>query len=1249
MCAVGFIGLNCQSDGLPSISTLTQDVKANSGHPTTFTCVVQDNVHTTVTIEIASSSYSPTSTTGGLHPNYVRTHYFNDVSVTDGENVKCIATYSGGTILKTIEATAFVQPVLRDAPLIENIETYQVTVKWNTWQRGVDIGDGPIEKYEVWYKKTSENDYAAYPQVVSSQTVLVVDGLSPYTDYMFAVRTYRPGEGGDGALNPYVRATTKCDSPLGRPNLNQASTVTSSYIQITWETAEADLEPARLRCNEVASYTVYFRINGSNTEYDTIMTDSDDTGVTITELNPCTAYELTMTMDNMAGSGPSSNQLLLTTRSGIPPKVSDLTANVESSSVIRSTWSKPENFSCPLEGYELVFEQVSGYECGDKITFGPKSLTSNMTEHIVDNLYPHTDFSVTVIPFSNSGMGSSSVVIKTTREDEPSMPLNLQTRRVSDTEIKATWNPPKCPNGILISYVIHYWETDKDESTASQVRYILNSDVTTDASKNVYYKIGELMPNTNYTLQVVAENSCCTSIRSNAATADTKPLSSVGSSSAVISGSVVGVLVLVLLVLILSVFVYLRRTGRSLKDIFSKQRDANYENATEISYSCPLDTEESTRIIPVENPYANVETHVQNVSEDDNVTEDEKVPFKPELKPKPAIAPKPDTTVTQIHETATALKPEIQPIKIKDLVAYIKRKNKSETDGFKTEYKLLPPDDVAAYTFSLTDINKPKNRFRNVLAYDRSRVILVDENEDSESDYINASYINGYKKKKAYIATQGPKIWTIADLWKMVWQEKSTCILMATNLNEKNKEKCAKYWPDQPEGEKVYDAISVKNVREEVFVDSMIRTFHVKKVDQGRVREIKQFHFTVWPDMGVPQYPSTVLAFLRRIRAYIPSNAGPLVVHCSAGVGRTGTFITIDSMLEMAEAEGKVDIFNFVYQARQDRMHFVQTSDQYEFIYSAVLEATVYGNTEIETGNLRMKLTELKMKDKATRKSALDKEFRILNEVSSEPIDGECSDGREKENFGKNRYPEIIPIDRCRPLLTTPVDIKGSTDYINASFLTAYTRKDAFLATQMPMSHTIVDFWRMVYDYQANTIVMLNDMDSEEMRRGQYWCDDGIMRYGPFEVEVLETEDIGHIVERSIGLTLYSTKKGGKTVVKRTITHLQLTAWPSDKDIPDSTSIMSEMLTLVEKAQQQSGDNRIAVHCRNGLGRSGVFCAFVAANEKIKMEQIVNVFQAVKTLRDNRPQMVETLAQYEYIYDALLAYLDSFATYANFE
>ncbi|XP_077981240.1 receptor-type tyrosine-protein phosphatase epsilon-like isoform X2 [Glandiceps talaboti] len=908
-------------------------------------------------------------------------------------------------------------------------------------------------------------------------------------------------------------------------------------------------------------------------------------------------------MNNEAGGGPYSN-LVINRTLPTPPKVKDLTVNV-SSSIIRSTWSHPENIhpDCPLEGYEVVYEQISEYDCGPTKKFTSHVFNPDTYEHNVNGLYANTEYSVRVTAFISSVIGTTIVATETTSEAIPSQPLNLETIGLSATEVQATWYPPQCPNGIITTYVLFYWETLKDKATGKQRTYSVDFGIESDDSKYVSDVIDGLNPGTNYTVQVTAGNSCCISARSGAATAGTKPILSPPTSPpvAMMVSGVVGGLVVFILLLVLLGFLYLRRTGKSLSDVFrSKKRTENDESTT-----VTQDTQDCMPIVPVENPYVNVRTVEQEVAMHEEV--EVLQPVKPTLKPKPVLPPKPNTTVMDNTADVAAHVQRlcIKSIKIQDLVSYIKRKKASDTDGFKAEYELLPSDDIAPYTFALTDVNKPKNRFRNIMAYDHSRVILDDESEELTSDYINASYINGYKKKKAYIATQGPKTSTVADLWRMVWQEKSACILMATNLREHNKEKCVKYWPDQTEGEQLYGDISVKNVREEVFVDSMIRTLHVKKVDQTKVREIKQFHFTVWPDMGVPQYPSAVLSFLRRIRAYNPSNAGPLVVHCSAGVGRTGTFITIDSMLEMAEAEGKIDIFNFVYQARQDRMNFVQTLDQYEFTYTAVLEATVFGNMEIPTADLRMKLTVLKIKDKGTKLSALDKEFRVLNEVCCLPNDSECSDGRRTKNKNKNRYTDVIPIDRCRPLLTTPVDIEGSTDYINASFLTAYTRKDAFLATQMPMSHTVVDFWRMVYDYKTNTIVMLNDMDSEDMRH--------------------------------------------QTAVKRTITHLQLTTWPANKEIPYSPSVMSEMLTLVEKAQQQTGDNRITVHCRNGLGRSGVFCAFFAVYEQVKMEQIVNVFQAVKTIRENKPQMVETVAQYQYIYDAILAYLDSFATYANFE
>ncbi|XP_077981690.1 cell adhesion molecule DSCAML1-like [Glandiceps talaboti] len=284
-------------------------------------------------------------------------------------------------------------------------------------------------------------------------------------------------------------------------------------------------------------------------------------------------------MDNMAGSGPSSNQLLLATRPEIPPKVKDLTANVESSSVIRSTWTIPENLNCPLEGYVLVFEQALGYECGERMTFDITILDSDTYEYSVYNLYANAEYSVTVTAFTNSGTGTSSVAINTTYEDVPSVPLSVQALGLSDTEIQATWYPPKCPNGIIKTYMLYYWET----GNMLRMGCFVNIDAVEAGSESVAYVVDGLKPATNYTVQVIAENSCCASIRSSIATAQTKPTSkpSPRSSAGVISGAVVGVSVPIH-ILVLLVFLYLRRkTGRpsretSQGDLVSKKSNEEY-------------------------------------------------------------------------------------------------------------------------------------------------------------------------------------------------------------------------------------------------------------------------------------------------------------------------------------------------------------------------------------------------------------------------------------------------------------------------------------------------------------------------------------------------------------------------------------------------------------------------------------------------------------------------------------------------
>ncbi|XP_023233861.1 receptor-type tyrosine-protein phosphatase T-like isoform X2 [Centruroides sculpturatus] len=216
--------------------------------------------------------------------------------------------------------------------------------------------------------------------------------------------------------------------------------------------------------------------------------------------------------------------------------------------------------------------------------------------------------------------------------------------------------------------------------------------------------------------------------------------------------------------------------------------------------------------------------------------------------------------------------------------------------------------------------NKLKNRYGNLLPYDSTRVILEKLPDDPYSDYINANYIDGYKSSKRYIATQGPKPLTVNDFWRMIWQEKVCKIIISTNLVENGKTKCEKYWADS---RGTFGSVTVTLLNSEIFADYVIRTFHVSK--ENEVREIKQFHFTTWPDHGVPIYAIVVSNFVLKTRTYKPKDKSPIVFHSSAGIGRTGTLILIDSMLDMAAAENHVDLLSQLHIMRQQRINMVET------------------------------------------------------------------------------------------------------------------------------------------------------------------------------------------------------------------------------------------------------------------------------------------------------------------------------------
>ncbi|XP_045484009.1 tyrosine-protein phosphatase Lar isoform X4 [Pieris rapae] len=574
------------------------------------------------------------------------------------------------------------------------------------------------------------------------------------------------------------------------------------------------------------------------------------------------------------------------------------------------------------------------------------------------------------------------------------------------------------------------------------------------------------------------------------------------------------------------------------------------------------------------------------------------------------------------------------PIPISELSEHIDRLKSNDNLKFSQEYESIEPGQQFTWDHSNMEVNKPKNRYANVIAYDHSRVILQPIDGILGSDYINANYCDGYRKHNAYVATQGPLQETFADFWRMCWELRTSTIVMMTKLEERTRIKCDQYWPSR--GSESYGMMTVTIAEVQELATYCIRTFQVTRNGGAERREVKQLQFTAWPDHGVPDHPAPFLQFLRRVRALNPPDAGPLVVHCSAGVGRTGCFIVIDSMLERARHERTVDIYGHVTCLRAQRNYMVQTEDQYIFIHDALLEAVICGDTEVPARNLHSHIQKLMRIDSIENITGMELEFKKLANMKADS--SRFVSASLPCNKHKNRLVHILPYESTRVCLTP----RDGSDYINASFVDGYRYRAAYIATQGPLPDTTDDFWRMLWEHNSTIIVMLTKL--KEMGREkchQYWPSDRSVRYQCFVVDPIAEYNMPQYILREFKVT------DARDGASRTVRQFQFTDWP-EQGVPKSGEGFIDFLGQVHKTKEQFGqDGPITVHCSAGVGRTGVFITLSTVLERMQYEGVVDVFQTVRTLRTQRPAMVQTEDQYEFCYRAALEYLGSFDHYAN--
>uniref|UniRef100_A0A3Q2PUF3 protein-tyrosine-phosphatase n=1 Tax=Fundulus heteroclitus TaxID=8078 RepID=A0A3Q2PUF3_FUNHE len=455
------------------------------------------------------------------------------------------------------------------------------------------------------------------------------------------------------------------------------------------------------------------------------------------------------------------------------------------------------------------------------------------------------------------------------------------------------------------------------------------------------------------------------------------------------------------------------------------------------------------------------------------------------------------------------------PIPISELAEHTELLKANDNLKLSQEYESIDPGQQFTWEHSNLEVNKPKNRYANVIAYDHSRVILAPIEGITGSDYINANYIDGYRKQNAYIATQGPLPETFGDFWRMVWEQRTATVVMMTRLEEKSRIKCDQYWPSR--GTETYGMTQVTLLDTIELATFCVRTFSLHKNGSSEKREVRQFQFTAWPDHGVPEYPTPFLAFLRRVKTCNPPDAGPIIAHCSAGVGRTGCFIVIDAMLERIKHEKTVDIYGHVTLMRSQRNYMVQTEDQYSFIHDALLEAVACGNTEVAARSLYSYIQKLAQVESGEHVTGMELEFKRL--ANSKAHTSRFISANLPCNKFKNRLVNIMPYETTRVCLQPIRGLEGS-DYINASFIDGYRQQRAYIATQGPLAETTEDFWRMLWENNSTIVVMLTKL--REMGREkchQYWPAERSARYQYFVVDPMAEYNMPQYILREFKVT----------------------------------------------------------------------------------------------------------------------------------
>ncbi|XP_026148490.1 receptor-type tyrosine-protein phosphatase mu-like isoform X7 [Mastacembelus armatus] len=1279
-------------------------VEVNAAQTATFHCTVNGRPQSGLLLHLqgmAGRQAVVRETKPVNSRRYVASFDVENTTKGDSGRYRCIIQSERGVGVSSYADLTVKQPPVPIAP--PQLMAVGATYLWIQLNANSINGDGPIIEREVEYRTVSGMLIDTTPVDKPTHKIGHLDPDTEYEISVLLTRPLEGGTGNPGP--PLRARTKCADPMHGPRRLQvvdiQAKHITvrwepfgynvtrcHSYnltVLYRYTPAGAGREPPK---EEVREEVVYDTLSATPQHI-------------VRNLPPYTNVSLRLVLSNPEGRRESEELQVLTDEDvpGEVPVESIVGSSYEQQ--ISLSWKEPLQTYGLIRQYEISYKALSSFDTDFDLSnqSGRVFKSTNETSHVFTGLYPGSTYSFTIKASTVKGFGPAVITQFTTKISAPLMPAYDQEPPLNQTDSTVTvmLRPAQSRGAPVSKYqvVVEEERPRRQRRGAAEIlrcypvpihfqnatllglQYYFAAELPmTELRVPMSFCIGDnktyggywnapLLPQKSYGIYYQAVSTangetkidCVRVATKGAATRKPEPEQEKPSDHTVtIAGSIAGILLFIIIFLGVILLMKKRRRHSHSYTYYLKLAKKRKETLSS--------RQEMTLMVNNSQQHTTVDTHSHTLNgrtvsspssftlKTNTISTNVPTSYYPDpFVPTAILVPINDDSHTMTSETSSLVQShykqreaereslpyqtgQLHPaIRVADLLQHITQMKCAEGYGFKEEYESFFEGQSAPWDSAKKDENRMKNRYGNIIAYDHSRVRLQPQDGDGGSDYINANFVDGYHRPNHYIATQGPMQETVYDFWRMVWQENTAAIVMVTNLVEVGRVKCCKYWPDDTE---IYGDMKVTLIETQLLSEYVIRTFAVEKRGIAEIREIRQFHFTGWPDHGVPLHATGLLGFIRCVKAKTPPTAGPTVIHCSAGAGRTGCFIVIDIMLDMAEREGVVDIYNCVRELRARRVNMVQTEEQYVFIHDAILEACLCGDTAIPANQLRSVYYEMNRLDPQTNSSQIKEEFRTLNMVTPTLRVEDCSIALLPRNHEKNRCMDVLPPDRCLPFLIT---IDGeSSNYINAALMDSYKQPSAFIVTQHPLPNTVKDFWRLVLDYHCTSIVMLNDVDPAQLCP-QYWPENGLHRLGSLQVEFVSADLEEDVISRIFRIYNTARPQDGYRMVQQ----FQFLGWPMYRDTPVSKRSFLKLVHQVDKWQEEydGGEGRTVVHCLNGGGRSGVFCSISIVCEMLRQQRCVDVFHAVKTLRNNKPNMVDLLEQYKFCYEVALEYLSS--------